>query len=206
MTQFSLSVQVWGSSRRLHLGVWWPLPERLSWWEAWCRWVEAPGMTTFAVLKKRPSEASRRISLATLWPFHLFMTNCSLQKALVSCLPLDCQKGLLTYLSPHAVAIIYLFTWNGYWSLESVLFLAMAPPHPQSFADSDQLADHTSVPLFPLSSGPFQSETFLYMHTMLSTSVLSFHLSSLSGLAFPLECLKIQFRERSNCSKFCSKW
>lgn len=45
---------------------------------AWCMvhgawWVEAPGMTTLAVLKKRPSEASRRISLATLWPFHLFL-------------------------------------------------------------------------------------------------------------------------------------
>ena len=134
ITQFSLSVQVWGSSRRLHLSVWWPLSEGLSWrgvhgeWKHW-GWRHL----------KRPSEVSRKISLATLWPFRLLMTNCSSQKFLVSCLSLDCQKRLLTYLYPHAVVIIYLFTWNGYWGVEIVMLLAMTPPYPQSFADSDHL-------------------------------------------------------------------
>lgn len=108
--------------------------------------VEALGMTTLAVLK-RPNEVSRKISLATLSLFHRFMTNCSLQKFLVSCLSLDCQKGLLTYLYPHAGVIIYLFIWNGYWGVEIVLFLPMAPliPNPFLTQTSCRPPDHISV-------------------------------------------------------------
>lgn len=164
MTPFSLSVQVWGSSRRFHLHVWWPLPEGLSWWEvhgAWCmvhgEWKHQ-GWRLWQSWRRDQVRLLGEFLLLLYDHFIFFMTDRSLQTFLVSCLPLDCQKGLLTYLYPHTVVLLYLFTWNGYWSVEFVLFLARAPPRLQSFADSDHISvtetsgNHRKSQEVPLSS------------------------------------------------------
>lgn len=102
-------------------------------------WGEAPGMLPVPVLKKRPDEVPRRISLATLGPFHPFMTDCSLKKCWVSCHSLSCLKGLFTHLYLHAGGQHVHIYLKQLLAMEMVLFLTVAPPHPQSFADLDQL-------------------------------------------------------------------